>query len=78
MIDRRLRLLRERSGQYPHIAVTYFIPDRKKEGGAYATVSGTIKRFNEHERKILLMDGTVIAIDDLLAIESPLFRGVDI
>ena len=78
VIDRRLRLLRERSGQHPHIAVTYFIPDRKKEGGSYATVSGTIKRFNEHERKILLMDGAVIAIDDLLAIESPLFRGVDI
>ena len=78
VIDRRLRFLRERAGQHPHIAATYFIPDRKKEGGACATVSGTIKRFNEHERKLLLMDGTVIAIDDLLAIESPLVRGVDI
>lgn len=68
--------LMEMIDEQPEISVTYFLPDTKKAGGAYTTVTGKLKRFDEYERLLILTDGKKIPMDDIADIESNLFRGI--
>ena len=49
--------------QHPTITIEYFLPDSNKSGGSYQAASGQVKRVDEYERMIELMDGRKIAID---------------
>ena len=49
-------------------AITYFQPDAKKQGGAYLTASGEVKRVDGAAREIVLTDGRRIPIDDILEV----------
>ncbi len=57
----------------PQVAITYFVPDERKEGGAYLTVSGQVRRFDEYEGAVILTDRRQIPFGDILTIESDLF-----
>jgi len=70
VLDERLRLLTDALPQQPEAAFTYFLPDARKEGGAYVTVTGRLKRVDELRRVLLLADGAEIPIDDILDIQS--------
>ena len=56
------------------MTVTFFKPDLLKTGGSYETVSGPIKRIDQIARSLALADGTIIPIDDILAVEGELFN----
>lgn len=73
-LDEKLRILADRAAEHPDITVTFFLPDEKKDGGAYISAAGVLKRINEYERIIVLMNGDRIAIGDVLDIESGVFR----
>lgn len=75
-LDMKQAYLMEMIDEQPEISVTYFLPDTKKAGGAYATVTGKLKRFDEYERLLILTDGKKIPMDDIADIESDLFRGI--
>ena len=49
--------------QHPTVTIEYFLPDSNKSGGSYQAASGQVKRIDEYERMIELMDGRKIAID---------------
>ena len=49
------------------------VPDMKKSGGAYVTAKGMIKRWNELDNTLQLMDGSSILIENILKIESTVF-----
>ena len=67
-LDKKLRFLWEnRVGQ--QVSVTYFESDSKKEGGAYLSVSGSLKKLNIYERTITLEDGTLISLDNIMDIQ---------
>lgn len=72
-LDRRLDLLNTHIQQHPNISVTYFQPDVRKEGGSYVTVTGAVKKIDAYERVLLIMDGTKIAISDILTMDGDLF-----
>lgn len=40
----QIRLLLEKLPTNPFVAITYYVPDSRKDGGAYQTVSGNIKK----------------------------------
>lgn len=67
-IDRQLQLLKENQFQNPEIEVTYFQPDEKKNGGAYVTARGRVKRIDEYSRQILFLDGTAVLLERVLDI----------
>ena len=58
----------------PFVTVTYFVPDKKKEGGAYVNASGIVKEIDEYARCIIMTDGTRIPIEQVRAIEGALFQ----
>ena len=57
----------------PGVTITYFEPDKKKDGGAYISITGTVKRIDEYERIVLMSDDKKIRIEEIYAIESDLF-----
>ena len=69
-----LAVIQHHIKEQPNIAVTYFLPDEKKAGGRYVTVSGNVKMLDGIERAIIITDRTKIPIEDVRYIEGDLFR----
>ena len=72
-LDEKLELIREHLGTEAEVTFTCFVPDEKKEGGAYATCSGSVKKLDLYARTILLSDNTVISLDKIVDIQGDLF-----
>ena len=73
-IKRQLDHLAEHIDDQPEVSITYFQADQKKEGGAYVTAAGTIKRLDDVEGILKLEDGTCIKIEDIIKIQSPMLE----
>ena len=72
-LDEKLELIREHIGTKAEVTFTCFVPDEKKEGGAYATCSGSVKKLDLYARTILLSDNTVISLDKIVDIQGDIF-----
>ena len=67
VLDEKLCLLLDAGGE---AVFTYFLPDeKKKNGGAYVTAAGSIKKLDLLERRVILTDGAIIPVEDILEIE---------
>ena len=75
-LDLKQNFLADIIDEQPEISVTYFIPDKKKSGGAYVTLNGRLKQIDDYEQLIILTDGKKIPIQEVYSIESDLFRGM--
>ena len=71
-LDRKLVWLL-RQDEPPEAEFTYFVPDSKKAGGAYATAAGRLLRYDPLSRSVTLSGGETLFIDDIRAIESDAF-----
>lgn len=76
LLDMKQQYLLEMISDQPEIAVTFFVPDEKKSGGEYITVTGNLKRIDEFERQMLFTNGKKIPMDEVVDIESDLFKGL--
>ena len=63
-------MLLEHIREQPEITVTWFQPDERKEGGAYLTTTGRLKKIDEVYRALYLADGNRISLDDVIEIQS--------
>ena len=75
LLDQKQQYLQEHIGDRPEITITYFVPDEKKSGGAYISISGRMKRVDEYARQFVLTDGKKIPLDDIIDIRSDCFHG---
>ena len=75
-LDLKQQLLAQVLPSQPEVTVTYFVPDTRKVGGAYVSVSGRLKRIDSRRRVLLLDNGTEIPMDDVLELESPIFTSL--
>ena len=73
-LDEDTRAELDHIDEQPEITITWFQPDERKDGGAYLTSTGRLKKFRELERALLLADGTEIPIEDVVALESGIFQ----
>lgn len=77
-MNARLRLLARHFREEWVVSLVFFQPDERKAGGAYVTRTGTVKKFREAERILILTDGTVIPLDDLIALDGEEFAAYDL
>ncbi len=73
ILDQKQKILLDAAPTYPEITITYFIPDRRKQGGAYGTLKGNLKKIDLARRVIILLDGTEVSLDDVADIQCELF-----
>ena len=55
-LNQKLSLLRDltAAGERPSVTITRFVPDERKEGGSYVTVTEQVKRIDTAARKVVL------------------------
>lgn len=76
ILNDKLRIAVEQADEKPEVTITYFLPDKKKSGGAYVTAKDVIKRVDEYERLVILTDKSSIPIDDIYNIEGDIYNGI--
>ncbi len=74
LLDIKQSLLMDAVAMQPEITVTYFKKDDRKAGGRYLTVTGNLKKIDEYQRNLVLMNSLRIPFDDITDIQSELFR----
>ena len=65
-VDAALQRLQELLPSRPTASITYFVPDERKAGGSYQTVTGTVRRIDTVNSVLLLTDQRAIPIPDIL------------
>ena len=73
VLDRRRQILQAAESERPQVSVTYFKKDSRKDGGAYRTVSGRIKKTDEFRRVLVMENGEEILFDDITGLDGELF-----
>ena len=71
-LDALLRHLAAHIGESPEVTIEHFVPDARKDGGAYVRTTGRLASISSVSRRLTLADGTSISTDDITEIESPL------
>lgn len=74
MLDVKLQILLTNLQQHPEISFTVFQSDPLKTGGAYIIVVGEVKKIDTVARKIHLMDGKALLLDDIISMEGTIFQ----
>ena len=70
ILDRKLQIIYNNFNSVKTVTFTYFIPDVKKEGGKYVSVTGIIKKIDTYKKMIILEDNTEIPIKEIVDISS--------
>ena len=73
LLNEKLNILQEFPDKISEIKVTYFVPDKKKSGGAYVTVKGSVKKIDPYKKILIMRDEKKIPIEDISKIESEFF-----
>ena len=74
VLSDKLQIITDRLIEHPEIIITYFQPDEKKNGGAYVTATGTVKKIDTYDRIVVMTDRAEIPIDEIIDIEGKIFE----
>lgn len=70
MLDLQQQYLQANLSGQPEVSFTCFVPDARKEGGSYETVSGKLKKIDIYNRVYVLTDGRFVQMDRIVQIKS--------
>ena len=68
-VDAELQHLQELLPSRPTVSITYFVPDERKAGGSYQTITGEVKRIDTVSGTIQLTNRQCISIADTFNVE---------
>ncbi|MDO4621701.1 MAG: hypothetical protein Q4B22_01990 [Eubacteriales bacterium] len=69
VINGRLRQIEDRIKEQPTVTVTYFLPDKTKDGGSYPTVTARVLKIDIYKERLRLEDDLSIAFDDIVQLD---------
>ena len=73
-LNARLNGILEHLSEHPQVSITYFMPDEKKSGGAYRTVTGAVRKLDSFAKTLTLVDGTVVPMEEMVHVEGNPFE----
>ena len=73
-MDEKLNDLKNRLDEKVEVYITYFVKDKKKDGGEYVTVSGVLKKIDEYRKVLVLENGTEICMSEIVYLENIDFK----
>lgn len=76
-LNEKLQIILENISERPEVKITYFVPDKRKSGGAYETAVGFVKHIDECALTVIFTDNRTIPIADIYSIESVIFRDIE-
>ena len=75
--NRRLNYIKEHIEDEQMFSITYFLPDKKKDGGRYVTATDFVVKIKDYENTVVMYDKSEIPIPDILMIESDVFSMIE-
>lgn len=69
VINSKLQKIESMINEHPLIEVTYFIKDKRKDGGSYTTISGNVKRIDTDNNLIILTNKSKIPISEIINVK---------
>ena len=72
-LDRQLQIIREHLKEQPEITITYFQPDSRKAGGVYLSLTGHVKKIDDYEKCVIMLDKQKVSIEDIVSIDGEIF-----
>lgn len=73
IINEKLSMLHNLQELNPRISVFYFLPDSRKQGGAYLTAEGSVDKINAESGELIMLDGKVIPVENIRDICGEIF-----
>ncbi|WP_313184473.1 hypothetical protein [Lacrimispora sp.] len=73
-LSNKLQIIADRLKEHPEIAITYFQPDGKKNGGTYVTAVNAAEKIDKYERVVVMANDIVISVDDIISIDGQIFE----
>lgn len=70
ILDTKMKKIQKQISSRPSITFTYFVPDSKKQGGQYVTVTGIVRKIDFYRKLILLEDSRKIPLQDVIDISE--------
>ena len=70
ILDNKIRKIISNKNKINMVSMVYFIKDEKKDGGEYVTVNASIKNIDKYRELIILNNGKLIPMDDILSIND--------
>lgn len=70
VLNEKLQSMLKNIKEQPEVAITYFQPDEKKNGGSYINISGMVKKIDNFEKCVILADTTKIPMKYIFEIET--------
>jgi len=74
-LDEKLQLLVEHLDDLHEVAITHFVPDERKAGGAYVTTVGIVREIDPIEGCVVMMDRQKIFVERIRDMAGDLFEG---
>lgn len=68
ILNKKLTSIQSRIDSKPKVTITYFVPDSKKSGGKYQTITGNIIKVDNYNKIVVLMNGVKIPIIEIIDI----------
>lgn len=76
-LNLKWQMIMEHISERPAVTITYFVPDSKKEGGKYVSVSGCVKKIDEYEQTVTMTDGKKIPLPEVIRLDGALFNEIE-
>ena len=88
MLDKKMGLLIDavasagKHGKKPTVTILYFVPDKKKDGGSFKEITGTVRTIDTVNREITLFkekltDSMKIRMDDVVDMTGDVFGTIE-
>lgn len=69
ILDRKIRIMLDKQDIHTSMSITYFKPDKTKNGGCYKTINSTIKEIDKVNNVIILTNGEQIPFTHIYDID---------
>ena len=73
-LDEKLNRLHGCTKERSVVCITHFVPDGRKQGGAYVTEQVCVRRVDAYARTVCITGGGSIAFGDIIGIEGDIFQ----
>lgn len=65
ILDEKIQQIKRHISEKPQVTITYFVPDLKKQGGKYVTVTGNVEKIDEVKYSMILKNKKENSINEI-------------
>lgn len=73
ILNNKLNIILKHISEKPEVSITYFVPDNKKKGGKYITITGVVRKIDISNNLVIMLNKEKIEMNDILNITSDIF-----